>query len=77
MKKVGDIMKELGFNPQASEGTKRAFVKNLIQQQSPTEKITSSDSKTIEAESKLINQEQLSFNFDPQPEKSISPKKAG
>jgi hypothetical protein len=30
MKKIGQIMSELGFNENASEDVKRAFVKNLI-----------------------------------------------
>lgn len=77
MKKIGDIMKELGFNPQASEGTKRAFIKNLIQQQSLGAKPQPVEEKTIEAKSKNTTQEQLSFNFDTVIEKTITPKKAG
>ncbi|MCM2280534.1 MAG: hypothetical protein NDI61_01660 [Bdellovibrionaceae bacterium] len=30
MKKLGDIMKELGFNPKASKSAQEAFLKNLI-----------------------------------------------
>lgn len=32
MKKVGDMMKDLGFKPGASEETTKAFIKNLIRQ---------------------------------------------
>ena len=30
MKKLGDIMKDLGFREEASQGTKQAFIKHLI-----------------------------------------------
>ncbi len=32
MKKVGDMMKDLGFKEGASEETTKAFIKNLIRQ---------------------------------------------
>ena len=32
MKKMGDIMNELGFNAEASEASKEAFIKYLIKQ---------------------------------------------
>jgi hypothetical protein len=35
MKKVSDIMKELGFRQQGSVEVKKAFIKNLIQQANP------------------------------------------
>ncbi len=37
MKKMGDIMKELGFRPEGSDEVKKAFIKNLIQQAQVTE----------------------------------------
>mgnify|MGYP003683101119 CR=1 FL=1 len=37
MKKMGDLMKELGFRPEGSDAVKKAFVKNLIQQAQVTE----------------------------------------
>lgn len=49
MKKVGDIMKELGFNPESSVGAQEAFVKNLIKDaygidvKTPTEQRMSRD----------------------------------
>jgi hypothetical protein len=30
VKKVGDIMKEMGFNPDSSEATQKSFIKYLI-----------------------------------------------
>ena len=44
MKKIADIMKEIGFNKHGSDAVKEAFVKNLIKQshginvQTPSEK---------------------------------------
>ena len=32
MKKMADIMEELGFRPESSDEVKKAFVKNLIKQ---------------------------------------------
>lgn len=32
MKKVGDLMKELGFNDEASDDVKKAFIKHLIKE---------------------------------------------
>ena len=32
MKKLSEIMEELGFRPEGSEDVKKAFVKNLIKQ---------------------------------------------
>ncbi len=32
MRKVGDLMKEIGFNKDSSEDVQKAFIKNLIKQ---------------------------------------------
>lgn len=32
MKKMADIMKELGFRPEGSDEVKKAFIKNLIRE---------------------------------------------
>jgi hypothetical protein len=32
MRKMGEIMKDLGFNEESSDGAKVAFIKNLIRQ---------------------------------------------
>ncbi len=65
MKKLGELMKELGFNPQSSESAKEAFLKYLIKQglglniQTPTEKkIVAQNPKTI-----IPFPQQLSFEF--------------
>lgn len=37
MKKMAEIMEELGFKPNASDDVKKAFIKNLIKQAQATE----------------------------------------
>lgn len=37
MKKIAEIMEELGFRPEGSDAVKKAFVKNLIKQAQETE----------------------------------------
>ncbi len=37
MKKMAEIMEDLGFRPEASDDVKRAFVKNLIKQAQASE----------------------------------------
>ena len=32
MKKVGELMQELGFRPEASEAVAKAFIKNLVRE---------------------------------------------
>jgi hypothetical protein len=59
MKKVGEIMKDAGFNQGSNTATQEAFIKYLIKQaygvevQTPTEK-----------QNELITGQQLSFNFE-------------
>ena len=65
MKKMGDIMNELGFNAEASEASKEAFIKYLIKQstgiivQTPSEKmeIQKFPEKIVELP------EQMTFDF--------------
>lgn len=37
MKKMADIMEELGFRPEASDEVKKAFIKNLIKEAQKSE----------------------------------------
>ena len=74
MKKIGDLMKEIGFNPRGSDAVKEAFVKNLIKQaygvhvQSPTEKkiISENPGKFVSLKSieKYSTPLQMAFDFD-------------
>jgi hypothetical protein len=40
MKKIGDHMKDLGFNEDASEGAKKAFIKYLMRQSEFHDRVT-------------------------------------
>ena len=55
MKKVGDLMAELGFKPEGSEGVKRAFIENLVRAAGGPEKLRPK---------KPVEPVQLSFNLD-------------
>ena len=76
MKKMSDLMKEMGFNPDASDSAKEAFLKYLIKQdtglhvQTPTEKsIVAANPQKI-----ILFPQQLAFEFE-ENEKSKHPKK--
>lgn len=68
MKKAGDIMKEMGFNSQASDAAKEAFLKYLIKQSTGVNVLTPSEKKEIQNNpQKIVNfsnsNKQLSFDF--------------
>ncbi|MCB0364203.1 MAG: hypothetical protein H6624_13885 [Bdellovibrionaceae bacterium] len=70
MRHIGELLKELGFNPDSPLGTQKAFVRHLIQQanrmeQAPTKLPQPSPSDSAkEAQPEPKKFEQLSFNFD-------------
>ena len=71
MKKISEIMKELGFNPNASESAKEAFVKHLIKASYGADVMTPSEKKEIQSNPQKIvslrKQDvftQMSFDFD-------------
>lgn len=61
MKKMSELMEEMGFREEASTSAKEAFLKNLIKQAVGVEVQTPSEKNT-----KKIEQwcEQLSFDFN-------------
>jgi len=64
MKRVGDLMKELGFREEASEETARAFIENLVRAANG-EKWTSSKQRPKKHEDRpIFEEEQLSFDFE-------------
>lgn len=66
MKKIGDLMKELGFNKEAPDSVKEAFIKHLIKASAGVNTITPSEKNTIKNSpnvSALAFPEQLSFDF--------------
>ncbi|MCB0377589.1 MAG: hypothetical protein KDD33_03790 [Bdellovibrionales bacterium] len=73
MKKISEIMEELGFRPDGSYEVKKAFIKNLIQQAQVTEldrqvaKRESMKATTIDSKAKIEGFEQLNlFDFEKQ-----------
>lgn len=66
MKKIGDIMNELGFNKDASEASKEAFIKHLIKASTKQDIITPTEKRIIkENPDKIIPfPTQLSFDFE-------------
>lgn len=81
MKKIGDLMKDMGFNPKSSASVQEAFIKHLIKASEGTDVITPSEKKTIQDNPhKILNLKkenqfhQMSFNFDTE---NIEQKKTG
>ena len=74
MKKIADIMKEIGFNKHGSDAVKEAFVKNLIKQAHGINVQTPSEKKIIaEHPGKIVSMTmsekyslptQLAFDFE-------------
>jgi hypothetical protein len=81
MKKVGDLMKEMGFREDASDGAKEAFIKHLIKAvagtdiETPTEKRRRLAKEWTKEKTKSVDTEpqQLSFQIEP----SSNSKKVG
>lgn len=59
MRRIGDLMKDLGFDKNGSVETQKAFIKHLIQAAQVSQ--IDRKSKKIETQSQP---EQLSFNFE-------------
>ena len=69
MKKVGDIMKEAGFNANSKDSVKEAYIKHLIKAATGTTIVTPSEQKEINENPKKVLAikpaiEQLVFAFD-------------
>ena len=65
MKKAGQLMKEMGFNPNSSDSAKEAFIKYLIKQSTGVSVQTPSEKKIIqENPQKIVHfSKQLEFDF--------------
>lgn len=59
MKKIGELMKEIGFNPDASDAVKEAFIKYLVKQ--------SAGDYEKPTRVKYVLPTQLTFSFDNEP----------
>ncbi len=65
MKKAGEILKEMGFKPEASDSVKEAFVRHLIKAATGVEVAPGpNERKELAAKRKHISGEQLSFDLD-------------
>lgn len=64
MKRVGDVMKELGFREDASEETARAFIENLVRAATGERWTSSKDQAIFQPTKAPRKEEQLSFEFD-------------
>lgn len=66
MKKIGELMKDLGFNPKASDSAKEAFLKHLIKGATGHNVQTPSEKKIVAANPEKIIPfpQQLQFEFD-------------
>ena len=69
MKKINDIMKEMGFNKDAPNSVKEAFIKHLIKASTGVDVITPTEKKIIQDNPDKIVQfrsqipSQMSFDF--------------
>lgn len=65
MKKINELMKDLGFNPNGSDAVKEAFIKNLIKASYGLNVTTPTEKKLIEKFPEKVIQfpQQLSFDF--------------
>lgn len=67
MKKIDELMKELGFNPEAPQSAKEAFIKHLIKASTGTNLQTPSEKKAVEAATDKVfalkPPVQLAFDF--------------
>ena len=68
MKSIGELMHEIGFNKDASDETKKAFIKQIIKNAFPKDIKIESICKTDICKS-LNHDQQLSFNFELQENK--------
>lgn len=67
MKKIDLLMQELGFNKNAPDSVKEAFIKHLIKASTGASVVTPSEQREIEQNPlrvvQLKNPQQLSFDF--------------
>ena len=74
MKKIGDIMEEMGFKKDASHSVKEAFIKHLIKSATGVEVKTPSE-KLIEERESIKKEMGAQMSFDFAQDKSLNDKK--
>ena len=82
MKRVGELMAEIGFNKNAPDSAKEAFIKYLIRQSEGVNVVTPSERKEIEANPnrvKILPQgpAQMAFDFDATGTDNVAPSGRG
>lgn len=79
MKKIDQLMQELGFNADAPNSTKEAFIKHLIKASTGVDVLTPSEKQEIAAYPEKIvkfkTPQQMSFDFGDSPTTHLKPKK--
>ncbi len=80
MKKVGDLMNEMGFNPKSSTSAQEAFIKHLIKAAHGVDVMTPSEKKQIrDNPQKIISLKaenkfhQYAFDFENDPAEELFP----
>ncbi|MES2963104.1 MAG: hypothetical protein V4760_04380 [Bdellovibrionota bacterium] len=63
MKRVGELMKELGFREEASEETAKAFIENLVRSATGERWTSSKQFSRKRQDAAPQHEEQLSFDF--------------
>lgn len=80
MKKIGILMQELGFNKNAPDSVKEAFIKHLIKASTGVNVATPSEKTEMALNPQsvlpLTTPQQLSFDFSEEPPTPSSRKKA-
>jgi hypothetical protein len=80
MKKIGQLMQEIGFKKDAPDSVKEAFIKHLIKASTGASVFTPSEKKEVELNPETVIQlkapQQLSFDFIDTEPKSNPQKKA-
>lgn len=80
MKKIGNLMQELGFNKDAPDGVKEAFIKHLIKASTGASVATPSEKKEMaENPQRVVHfkaPQQLSFDFSEETPDPVPGKKA-
>ena len=64
MKRVGELMKDLGFREDASEETAKAFIENLVRAATGEKWTSSKQASRFHKPEAPQHEEQLSFDFE-------------
>ncbi len=64
MKRVGELMKDLGFREDASEETAKAFIENLVRAATGEKWTSSKQESRFHKPAAPHHEEQLSFDFE-------------